>query len=229
MNTMKFDFHIHSKYSFDSLTDPKSLIKKASFNGYGAIAITDHDFYNPQFPNLMKRAQEYNLLLIPGEEISFPHGEIIALFINEFIERGPLDRVLNDIYNQDGIAIFAHPFKRTSNIKIIEDISKIIDFCELNGRESHLNNKKVELLCRSNNIKIIASSDSHYLAEFGNFYSIAEQNVKNLDDFRNNFKNIKWNIGGIESQKYHHLISSIIGTIRTKKINHLVNRVFPLK
>lgn len=40
---MRFDLHIHSGYSFDSLLDPKRIIKKAIKKNLNGIAITDHN------------------------------------------------------------------------------------------------------------------------------------------------------------------------------------------
>ena len=39
----KFDFHIHSKYSFDSFMDIEKIIKVAKKRGIDGIAIADHN------------------------------------------------------------------------------------------------------------------------------------------------------------------------------------------
>jgi len=38
-----FDLHIHSKYSKDSINDPKWIIKIAKNKGLNGVAITDHN------------------------------------------------------------------------------------------------------------------------------------------------------------------------------------------
>ena len=37
------DFHIHTKYSYDSFLEPKDVIKAAMLRGIKVIAITDHN------------------------------------------------------------------------------------------------------------------------------------------------------------------------------------------
>jgi len=38
-----FDFHIHSKFSYDSLLSPKRIVRIAEKRGLDGIAITDHN------------------------------------------------------------------------------------------------------------------------------------------------------------------------------------------
>jgi len=40
---MKYDLHIHSKYSHDSLLSPDNILKVARKRGLGGIAVTDHN------------------------------------------------------------------------------------------------------------------------------------------------------------------------------------------
>ena len=39
---MKFDLHIHSKYSYDGVLEPKRIVEIAMAKGLAGIAITDH-------------------------------------------------------------------------------------------------------------------------------------------------------------------------------------------
>ncbi|MCW3133792.1 MAG: PHP domain-containing protein [Methanophagales archaeon] len=39
---MKYDLHIHSKYSSDGIIEPEKIIKIALKRGLDGIAITDH-------------------------------------------------------------------------------------------------------------------------------------------------------------------------------------------
>jgi predicted metal-dependent phosphoesterase TrpH len=40
---MKFDLHIHSKYSYASFSDPLKIVKVTKRKGLDVISITDHD------------------------------------------------------------------------------------------------------------------------------------------------------------------------------------------
>jgi len=40
---MKYDLHIHSKYSYDGILEPRDIVKIAIKRGLDGIAITDHN------------------------------------------------------------------------------------------------------------------------------------------------------------------------------------------
>ena len=40
---MKYDLHIHSKYSSDGVLDPEKIVKIAAKRGLNGVAITDHN------------------------------------------------------------------------------------------------------------------------------------------------------------------------------------------
>ena len=40
---MKYDLHVHSKYSSDGFVEPEKIVKTAEKRGLAGIAITDHD------------------------------------------------------------------------------------------------------------------------------------------------------------------------------------------
>jgi len=39
---MRYDLHIHSKYSLDGLIEPEIIVKTAENQGLSGIAVTDH-------------------------------------------------------------------------------------------------------------------------------------------------------------------------------------------
>ena len=40
---MKFDLHVHSKYSSDGVLDPENIVRIARKRGLAGIAVTDHN------------------------------------------------------------------------------------------------------------------------------------------------------------------------------------------
>ena len=40
---MKYDLHIHLKYSSDGVLDPEKIVKIAAKRGLNGVAITDHN------------------------------------------------------------------------------------------------------------------------------------------------------------------------------------------
>src|ERR1700678_1061383 len=94
---MKFDLHMHSRFSPDSESCPKGIIERALQLGYGLIAITDHDSNAEAFDWLvagkvltragMVRAEwaeergfaAAKLRVLPGQEISTDTGHLLCL------------------------------------------------------------------------------------------------------------------------------------------------------
>ena len=86
---MIYDFHTHTFLS-DGVLSPMELVRRAVFNGYSAIAITDHCGLEDQeriIPLLVKEcaiaSEHFGVLAIPGVELTHlpPH------LINEAAER----------------------------------------------------------------------------------------------------------------------------------------------
>ena len=63
------DLHVHTNCS-DGFLSPKEVIDLAIKNGVCAISITDHDTISAYSDELFDYAEERNLILIPGVEIS---------------------------------------------------------------------------------------------------------------------------------------------------------------
>lgn len=80
------DLHTHTTAS-DGVLTPTQLIEQASENNIGTIAITDHDTVNG-IAEGMKAAEKFNVMLIPGIEISTKADSfdeeihLVGLFIN---------------------------------------------------------------------------------------------------------------------------------------------------
>lgn len=80
------DLHTHTTAS-DGVLTPTQLIEQAAENNIGTIAITDHDTVNG-IAEGMKAAEKFNVMLIPGIEISTKADSfdeeihLVGLFIN---------------------------------------------------------------------------------------------------------------------------------------------------
>ncbi|MFH1238839.1 MAG: PHP domain-containing protein, partial [bacterium] len=117
-NEMAVDFHLHTIYSHDSVSDIEILLKKAEAKGLGAIAVTDHNHLNAIKEVLdivarLKKEGEINpdFIVIPGEEISTAEGAHIgALFIKYYIIQGmTAEETIREIHRQGGVAVAFHP------------------------------------------------------------------------------------------------------------------------
>ena len=166
---MKFDLHIHSEFSFDSLSKIKDIINSSKRCGLSGIAITDHNVFT-KIP--MNSLLNENFWLISGSEVHTELGDIIGLFIKHRLKSRESLSLINEIHDQGGIAILAHPFKRIHNYP--EEIIMHLDAIEIvNSRWVDLNLYnhvgKIKQL-----MKLIsgrsAGSDSHFLFEIGRAY-----------------------------------------------------------
>lgn len=76
------DLHMHTEYS-DGLDNPRKLIVGLKLRGLDAVAITDHDNLGGYFA-AKDTAEEWNLKLIPGVEVTTKDYHILALGVNPY-------------------------------------------------------------------------------------------------------------------------------------------------
>ena len=185
--TIKFDYHIHSKYSKDSALEPRTILRVASKRGLKKIAITDH--------NTIKGGLETQKLnnslieVIVGAEIYTEKGEVIGLNLTEEIKSRKLKEVVMEIKEQGGKVFIPHPFDKIRKGSIRNNIYEIIEYIDyvegFNGR-CLLNafNKKALNFARKYDIKVLSGSDAHYSFEIGHvkydFFSFLKSSLAHL-------------------------------------------------
>jgi len=175
---MKYDLHIHSKYSSDGVLDPEKIVKTATKRGLSGIAITDHNTIKGGLE--AKKYETEDFKVIVGSEVMTKRGEITGLFLSEEVKSRDVQDVIFEIKEQDGIFIIPHPFDelRHSAFHPTEDDVKFIDGVEgFNSRcvFQKYNKKAVEFALK-HNLTITAGSDAHFSNEIGNGGVIIESN-----------------------------------------------------
>ncbi len=104
---LRVEFHCHTIYSKDSLTEPAKLVEVCREKGIDRVVVTDH--------NSIKGALVAQNLdperVIVGEEIMTSRGEILASFVQEEIPAGlePNEVVLR-LRDQGAFISVSHPF-----------------------------------------------------------------------------------------------------------------------
>ena len=73
---MKLDLHIHSKYSYDSFSEPSRIVKKAKRKGLDVISITDHD----NMKVYEKLPHKLDIIVVRGMEKKTDMGDVTGLF-----------------------------------------------------------------------------------------------------------------------------------------------------
>jgi len=164
MDDLIADFHIHSKYSHDSLMSPESIVKRAKKVGLTCIAVTDHGTIAGGIE--AKRVAEKNgMKVVVGAEIKTDCGDIIGLNLHEEIESTLWQEVIRAIRSQGGIVVLPHPYHDHT---CVEEIARCVDFIEIhNSRCTPNENSSAELLAAEVKKKIIYGSDAHSLEEIG--------------------------------------------------------------
>jgi len=187
---MLFDLHIHSKYSYDSVSKVDDILKVAKRRGLSGIAITDHESFDGSLEASAK-AKHWELLVIPGMEVATEHGDVIGLFLQQKIASRTFLDVVREIKEQNGLVVLPHPFKRTKNI--IGMVLQNIDLVEVfNARgepigNNHCNRRAYDLAVKMD-IPMTAGSDAHFLFEIGRG-CISIENVSSIEQIRERLLN----------------------------------------
>lgn len=167
---MILDPHIHSIYSGDATQTPAEIIKRSREIGLDAIAIADHNTLKGSQVALKEAEKLDDFLVIPAMEVSSSKGHIVALGINEHVEKGRSpEKTIKDIRAQGGIAIVPHPFVRYREglCDHVKDLD--IDAIEtLNSRYIFgYSNWKAKRLAEKRGLPQIGSSDAHFTGAIG--------------------------------------------------------------
>lgn len=188
---MKFDLHVHSFYSPDSITPVEKLCERYSKLGFGGFALTDHSNFGG-----VKKAQDYArekklpIQVTGGCEFMSDKGEVIGLDLNESIsvkefapsgarpppmEFAPL---CDAIHDQGGTVILPHPFDTVRRHicrpdALGKDLVRLIDGLEtFNARSVGMGpNEKSAGFASANSLASTGGSDAHFLFECGNGFT----------------------------------------------------------
>ena len=168
---MRYDLHTHSKYSPDSILEPREIVKQGRKRRLAGIAVTDHNTIKGGLE--AKRYETDDFKVIVGSEIMTDRGEIIGLFLDAEVEPAEFGAVIKGIKEQGGIVVVPHPFDRIRpGLQPKDEDAKFIDCIEgFNSRclfQSY-NERAVEFASR-HKLPVTAGSDAHFRWEIGNAF-----------------------------------------------------------
>jgi predicted metal-dependent phosphoesterase TrpH len=114
--------HAHSNLSYDGSYTLEALSDKFGRAGYRVVLMTEHDRgFSPerlcQLRQLCDAASTRDLLMIPGIEYSDASNQVHILVWGDvpFLgENLPTGETLRRVKEADGVAVFAHPFRRNA-------------------------------------------------------------------------------------------------------------------
>ena len=220
---MEFDLHIHSKYSYDSISQPKKILEIAQKKGLAGIAITDHGTVRGGIEAMtISNKLNLGLFVISGIEVATEYGDILGLFLSEEIKsRNTLD-VIDEIKAKGGIAVLPHPYKRAS--KIQQEILSKIDAIEVfNARgerhtfDSISRNEMARNLARHESLPCTAGSDAHFYFEIGRGRCIID-NVSSIEDIKQAILRGRVTVPpGTNSSPYVEPLSQVIKAFKVRE------------
>ena len=125
-----FDYHMHSKVSFDGKSDAADMAAAAKEKGLKSICFTDHMDYDPLEPenkmafDMDAYRKAYDDLEIPGLEIcrgmEFGLQEDNVEILARDVKRYPFDYVIGSIHFVDGMDPYFPPFWENRTIENAE-------------------------------------------------------------------------------------------------------------
>lgn len=170
---LKVDLHVHTRHSADSLTRPEELLAWMERRGIDRLAVTDHNSIEGAFETA---ALDPGAIII-GEEIRTTRGEIIGLFLSEFVppELSPMATV-DRIRAQGGLVYVPHPMDGLRGSALARDaLEALVPHVDLieghNARVlSQRHNERAIGFARLHGLPIGAGSDAHRPQDLGLAY-----------------------------------------------------------
>ena len=168
--TCNVEFHCHTVYSEDSLTQPADLVRTCRRKGIDRVVVTDHNTIAGA-----RAAQAIDAeLVIVGEEIMTTRGEILAAFVSEEIPQGLTPQeTIRHLKDQGAFISVSHPFDRwRSGHWQEEDLLEMlpdIDAIEVYNSRCMLAefNQKAQQFAETHHLAGTVGSDAHTAFELG--------------------------------------------------------------
>jgi predicted metal-dependent phosphoesterase TrpH len=208
------DFHIHNRFSRDSILSEDKFIRVAVERGLTHVAVTNHNNVEGAIAvrdRAVALGVDDQLTVIVGEEVSTSDGEVVGIFLQRTIPRGlTADQTADEIHAQGGLVSIPHPFDpfRPSHIQRgpLERLAAAgkIDMIEVfNSRVtfSRHNEEAAEFAARYA-IPGIACSDSHSAFEVAMSFN-ALPAFSTADELREGLAENEWH--GTRSTVLIHL------------------------
>lgn len=221
--TVRVDFHVHTRYSPDSVITFESLVSACREKSIDTLAIMDHDVIDGAFDfaaraEAMREKGEWAPRILIGEEVRTTGGEICGLFLEEWVpdRMTPLE-TMDAIRAQGGLVYIPHPFdllkfKRLRSRELVE-LADRIDIIEVfNGKPRFpaANALARRFQARNDFAASSAGSDAHEPVHLGAAYVLMED-FSGPEDLLEKLPS-----GRIEGRMYCPFVSAYI-RFRTRK------------
>lgn len=205
---MLVDLHLHTRGSWDCLSDPTLVLGRARFLGFDRIAITDHNRVHVG----LEMAAAHPESIIPGEEVKTGEGiDVIGLYLSEEIPKGtPAVETIERIRAQGGVPLLPHPYAggKGGGGRYAEELGPLCDVIEVFNARLHdpsMNEKAADLASRLGKLTS-AGSDAHTVREVGNGRNVLPSHPNTADGLRGALTRVS--TSGREASRLMHLAST---------------------
>lgn len=185
---LKYDFHIHSKYSRDSQTPLKAILRAATEQNLDGIAICDHDEVKGGLKALeivKADPRKYGeMIVLPGTEVSTSKGHLLVLGVTEKIPSFMTPEETTD-YARDlnAVSVIAHPFRKSAHgIGYLQgsgaDAAETFNSKCLSNRA----NQKARIEAERLGMPQIGGSDAHIAELVGRGYTLVDTEINTREN-----------------------------------------------
>lgn len=171
----RFDPHVHTEASYDATGTVEAVLDSARRAGLDAVAVTDHDT-TVAAREAVERAELYDLLVVPGVEVSSRAGHVLALGV---LERPPVGRSLEAtvefVRDAGGLAVVPHPFQRSRHgvpKRLLTDCDGVEVFNP--WTMTGIQNRRARRFARRRDHPRLGGSDAHEPRYVGRAYTEVE-------------------------------------------------------
>ncbi|HEY5984069.1 MAG TPA: PHP domain-containing protein [Anaerolineales bacterium] len=183
---LRVEFHCHTRYSKDSMLEPKRLVECCMRKGIDRVVVTDHNSIAGALAARQLDAQR----VIIGEEIMTTRGEILAAFVEVEIPPGlsPQETIWR-LRQQDAFISVSHPFdtdrKGGWNERDLLDILPFVDAIEVfNSRCMWpAQNRRASDFGQRHGLAGTVGSDAHTCWELGRA-TLELESFRTVEDLR---------------------------------------------
>ncbi|MFW5965571.1 MAG: PHP domain-containing protein [Halodesulfurarchaeum sp.] len=183
---LSVELHTHSERSYDGRDPVEMLLAQARAVGLDALAITDHDVFEAS-ERAAALASSYDLVGIPGMEVTTEAGHLLALGIDRPIAAGrPFLETISAIHEAGGIAVVPHPFQKsrsgvapniTRSDLAAADAIEVYNSRLLTGRS----NRQAERFAEERGLPQTAGSDAHIAEMVGQAVTTVDAEVETAE------------------------------------------------
>lgn len=166
---IRMDMHLHTRYSFDCLSDPARLLAAASRRGIDRLVVTDHN----EIEGALRLRDLAPDRVLVGEEVKTREGfDVIGILLHTRIPRWtPARETCERILEQGGIVYVPHPFDgaRAGGAAFLNSLADLVDVVEVHNSRCVLErfNQRALAWAEANGKLMGAGSDAHTEAEIG--------------------------------------------------------------